>query len=71
MTCRENVYELIRTLEELVGFNRNQHGEKSNYEISDIVSSTERQCRQVIHGIDQLFRKIGGGKTRFGVVDGR
>ena len=32
------------------------------YKIPDIVSSTYKKCRQVIHEIDQLFRKIGGDK---------
>jgi hypothetical protein len=61
MTCRENVYELVRSLGDLVMFNtRDSKDKNAMYKVPDIVALTNQQGRQIIHGIDQWFRKLGG-----------
>ncbi len=42
LMCREHLYELIRVLEELVNFSKNQYSLKNAvYKIPDIVSTTD------------------------------
>jgi len=63
MTCRENVYELVKSLGDLVLYNTREYRARNDvYKVHDIISLTNQQGRQIIHGIDQLFRKMGGDK---------
>jgi hypothetical protein len=63
MTCRENVYELVKALGDLVLYNTRDYKARNDvYRVHEIISLTNQQGRQIIHGIDQLFRKIGGDK---------
>ena len=61
LMCRDEAYELIRGLEAYVKAAKLR---SSNYEMTfvlpTLVKQTDAEARRIIHGVDQLFRKIGG-----------
>ena len=58
---RDETYELIRGLEAYVKAAKlRSHNYGTTFVLPSLVKQTDMETRRIIHGIDQLFRKIGG-----------
>jgi hypothetical protein len=59
--CRDEAYEVIRSLEAYVKAAKLRSSNyATTFALPTLVKQTDAEARRIIHGVDQLFRKIGG-----------